>query len=693
MQSSQTLLVEIGCEELPPQSLLPLAQSLHSNVCKLLQEARLTFIDADFFASPRRLAIKVQGLACMQPDRQVEKRGPSAQVAFDNEGNPSQAALGWAKGCGINIEDAQFLETDKGKWLLYRQTITGEKTVDLLPQLLDQALAHLPISKPMRWGNSRIQFVRPVQNLLMLFGKQVVPAKLLGQEAGPFTLGHRFMGPGKIEITDANDYPKKLQEQGYVIASFTVRKAKIKQGIEQAAQALGGIADLDTSLLDEVTALVEWPVVLTARFAKQFLDVPSQALVQTMKNDQKYFPVYDRQGNLLPHFIFVSNLASKAPQQIIAGNEKVVASRLADAQFFFQADRKQPLASYLSALHQVVFQKQLGTLGDRCQRIADLSALIAEKIGADPQQAKRAGLLSKCDLMTQMVSEFPEIQGVMGMHYAHADGETQAVARAIGAQYLPRFAGDKLPQESVSCAVALAEKIDTLTGIFGIGQLPKGDKDPFALRRAAIGVNRILIEHAFDVDLKEIFSHSISLYGACLSYPHTQAQLLEFIRARLHAWYLEQSIAADTLQSVMTLALTKPLDIARRIMAVTSFRQQPECAALVQANKRVSNILNKQGITIEATGMVDPSLCQASSEQTLYQAMTALQATLTSQLQASEYTQALATLAQLRPPIDDFFEQVMVMDENQQVRENRLRLLVQLRTLFLKVADLACLQG
>lgn len=691
MSSENTFLVELGCEELPPKALKTLAQSFHDGLCTGLKEAELGFGATHIFATPRRLAVKIESLTAQQPDRHVEKRGPAIKAAFDAEGNASKAALGWARGCGIDIQKAQRLKTDKGEWLLHKQILTGTATTKLLPELVQKALTKLPIPKPMRWGSERVQFVRPVRSLVMLFGDTCIDGAILNQISGRVALGHRFMGESEITINHADDYPQMLEDKGSIIASFEARKAKICADIEKAAQELGGRADLDADLLDEVTALVEWPVVLTARFETKFLNVPAEALVQTMKGDQKYFPVYSDDGALLPHFIFVSNIASKEPQHVIVGNEKVVTPRLADAEFFFNVDRKQPLADYQAALDTVIFQKQLGTLGERSQRIANLAAFIADKIGADTTQAKRAGLLAKCDLMTQMVGEFPETQGIMGMHYARADGEAEPVARAIAEHYLPRFSGDTLPHTPVSCAVALAEKLDTLTGIFGIGQLPKGDKDPFALRRAAIGVNRILIENELTLDLKDLIAESLRLYSDKFSAETTQAQLLEFMQARLRAWYLEKDIPADTLQAVFALGSSIPLDAARRVHAVSAFRALPACEALASANKRVSNMLSKQAQEKQFT--LNTALFQEAAETVLHQQINAQTQTLAPLLANHEYTQALEELAKLQAAVDGFFEDVMVMADAQDIRENRLALLQQLRALFLKIADIAYLQS
>ncbi|MDD2343543.1 MAG: glycine--tRNA ligase subunit beta, partial [Tolumonas sp.] len=502
--ATENFLIELGTEELPPKALRKLAQAFADNFTAELDKAGLAHQGVQWFAAPRRLALKVTALADKQADKQVEKRGPAVSAAFDASGTPTPAASGWAKSNGIEVAQAERLATDKGEWLVYRANVAGQATTELLGSMVATALAGLPIPKPMRWGAKRTQFIRPVHTLCMLFGGELVTGEVLGLQSARTIRGHRFMGEAEFEISHADQYPALLLEKGKVQADYEARKAFIKAGAEAAAKQLGGIADLEDSLLEEVTSLVEWPVILTAKFEEKFLAVPAEALVYTMKGDQKYFPVYDVAGKLLPNFIFVSNIESKDPSQIIQGNERVVRPRLSDAEFFFNTDKKHTLASRLESLDTVLFQQQLGTLKDKSVRIAELSAFIAAQIGADVEHATRAGLLSKCDLMTNMVMEFTDTQGVMGMHYARHDHEAEDVAVALNEQYMPRFAGDNLPNGLVACAVAIADKLDSLAGIFGIGQAPKGDKDPFALRRAAIGTLRIIVEKQLDLDLVTI---------------------------------------------------------------------------------------------------------------------------------------------------------------------------------------------
>ncbi len=479
--TTQNFLVEIGTEELPPKALKTLATSFADNVEAELNQAGLTFDKIEWFAAPRRLAVKVLNLATQQPSKEIEKRGPAVSAAFDAEGKPTKAAEGWARGCGITVEQAERIATDKGEWLVHRAKIEGQPTKNLLNDIVANALAKLPIPKPMRWADKTVQFIRPVHTVTMLLGDELIEGEILGVVSARTIRGHRFLGEKEFEIQHADQYPKLLLEKGSVVADFNERKAEILAKSQAKATALGGVADIEESLLEEVTSLVEYPNVLAAKFEERFLAVPAEALVYTMKGDQKYFPIYDKDGKLLPHFIFVSNINPEDPTAIIEGNEKVVRPRLTDAEFFFKTDLKQKLVDRLPRLETVLFQQQLGTLKDKTDRIEQLAGEIAKQIGADEAKAKRAGLLSKCDLMTNMVFEFTDTQGVMGMHYARHDGEDEEVAVALNEQYMPRFAGDELPKSLVASAVALADKFDTLTGIFGIGQAPKGSADPFAL--------------------------------------------------------------------------------------------------------------------------------------------------------------------------------------------------------------------
>ncbi|HDN2510373.1 TPA: glycine--tRNA ligase subunit beta [Providencia rettgeri] len=688
--TQQTFLVEIGTEELPPKALRSLAESFAVNFTAELDGADIAHGAVTWFAAPRRLALKIADLAASQPDREVEKRGPAIAQAFGADGQPTKAAEGWARGCGITVDQAERLTTDKGEWLLYRAQMKGQAVSELLVDMVSRSLAKLPIPKLMRWADKDTQFVRPVHTVTLLLGSDVIDGEILGIKSARTIRGHRFMSEPEFTIDNAEQYPAILRERGKVMADYEERKAVIKADAEKAAQALGGKADLTESLLEEVASLVEWPVVLTAKFEEKFLEVPSEALVYTMKGDQKYFPVYDNAGNLMPNFIFVANIESSDPQQIISGNEKVVRPRLADAEFFFKTDRKQRLEDNLPRLETVLFQKQLGTLRDKTDRLEALAGWIAGKIGADVNHATRAGLLAKCDLMTNMVFEFTDTQGVMGMHYARHDGESEDVALAIKEQYQPRFAGDELPSTDVSAALALAEKMDTLAGIFGIGQHPKGDKDPFALRRAALGVLRIIVEKGYQLDLVEMTEEAARLYGDKLTNKDVVNDVVEFMLGRFRSWYQELGYSIDTIQAVLARRPTQPADFDARVKAVTHFRTLEEAQALAAANKRVSNILSKSDEKLSDTVLA--SVLKTPEEVKLATHVVVLQDKLAPMFAERNYQDALAELASLRDVVDEFFENVMVMDEDQAVRVNRLTLLSQLRELFLKVADISLLQ-
>lgn len=686
---TKTFLAEIGTEELPPKALKKLAVAFKDNVEQELTQAGLAFDAIEWFASPRRLAVKVLGLAKAQPSKEVEKRGPAVAAAFDAEGKPTKAAEGWARGCGISVDQAERLATDKGEWLVHRAVIEGQPTKNLLLGIISTALAKLPIPKTMRWGDKSEQFVRPVHTVTLLFGDELIEGEILGVASGKTIRGHRFLGEQEFTIENADQYPAILEQKGSVIADFERRKAIILENSQQKATALGGVADIEESLLDEVTALVEFPNVLTAKFEERFLAVPAEALVYTMKGDQKYFPIYDKAGKLLPHFIFVSNINPQDPTAIIEGNEKVVRPRLTDAEFFFKTDLKQRLEDNLPRLKTVLFQQQLGTLFDKTERIEKLSGKIAEQIGADVAKAERAGLLSKCDLMTNMVFEFTDTQGVMGMHYARHDGEDEEVAVALNEQYMPRFAGDELPHSLVACSVALADKLDTLTGIFGIGQHPKGDKDPFALRRAALGVLRIIVEKKLPLDLEKLVQESTALFADKLTNSNVVNDVVDFMLGRFRAWYQEEGIAVDVIQAVLARRPTRPADFDARVRAVAHFRTLDAAEALAAANKRVSNILAKAEGEI---GEIQVTHCVEPAEKALAENVLALQAEVQPLIAKGDYMTVLDKLANLRQPVDNFFENVMVNAEDPQLRQNRLAILKTLQGLFLQVADISLLQ-
>lgn len=687
---TKNFLAEIGTEELPPKALKKLAVAFKNNVEQELTQAGLAFDTVEWFASPRRLAVKVLGLAEAQPSKEVEKRGPAVTAAFDAEGKPTKAAEGWARGCGISVDQAERLVTDKGEWLVHRAVIEGQPTKNLLLGIISNALAKLPIPKTMRWGDKSEQFVRPVHTVTLLFGDELIEGDILGVASGRTIRGHRFLGQQEFTIDNADQYPQLLAEKGSVIADFEQRKTIIRQDAEKAAAKVGGVADIEEDLLDEVTSLVEFPVVMTAKFEERFLAVPAEALVYTMKGDQKYFPIYDQNGKLLPNFIFVSNINPQDQSSVIEGNEKVVRPRLSDAEFFFKTDLKQRLEDNLPRLKTVLFQQQLGTLFDKTERIEKLSGEIAAQIGADVAKAERAGLLSKCDLMTNMVFEFTDTQGVMGMHYARHDGEDEEVAVALNEQYMPRFAGDELPRSLVACSVALADKFDTLVGIFGIGQHPKGDKDPFALRRAALGVLRIIVEKNLPLDLVDLAQKAAALYGDKLSNANVVEDVVDFILGRFRAWYQEEGIAVDVIQAVLACRPTKPADFDARVKAVNHFRTLDAAQALAAANKRVQNILSKvDGVLPEN---IDLSLCCEPQEINLAERVLELQRELQPLFEKGDYQTVLSRLADLRESVDSFFDNVMVNAEDEKLRQNRLALLKNLRDLFFKIADISLLQ-
>ena len=687
--TTQNFLVEIGTEELPPKALKTLATSFADNVEAELNQAGLSFDKIEWFAAPRRLAVKVLNLATQQPSKEIEKRGPAVSAAFDAEGKPTKAAEGWARGCGITVEQAERISTDKGEWLVHRAKIEGQPTKNLLNDIVANALAKLPIPKPMRWADKTVQFIRPVHTVTMLLGDELIEGEILGVASARTIRGHRFLGEKEFEIQHADQYPQLLREKGSVVADFNERKAEILAKSQAKATALGGVADIEESLLEEVTSLVEYPNVLAAKFEERFLAVPAEALVYTMKGDQKYFPIYDKDGKLLPHFIFVSNINPEDPTAIIEGNEKVVRPRLTDAEFFFKTDLKQKLVDRLPRLETVLFQQQLGTLKDKTDRIEQLAGEIAKQIGADEAKAKRAGLLSKCDLMTNMVFEFTDTQGVMGMHYARHDGEDEEVAVALNEQYMPRFAGDELPKSLVASAVALADKFDTLTGIFGIGQAPKGSADPFALRRAALGALRIIVEKNLPLDLEDLVKKSAALFGEKLTNQNVVADVVDFMLGRFRAWYQDEGIAVDVIQAVLARRPTRPADFDARVRAVSHFRTLDSAEALAAANKRVSNILAKADAAI---GEINLTTCVEPAEKALAEAVLALRTEVQPLISQGDYTAVLDKLANLRAPVDSFFDNVMVNAEDPALRQNRLAILNTLQGLFLQVADISVLQ-
>jgi glycyl-tRNA synthetase beta chain len=684
--STRDFLVELGTEELPPKSLKALRDAFRDGIVAGLAKAGLAHGAVQAYAAPRRLAVRVEALIEQQPDRTLNIDGPPVKAAFDAAGNPTQAALGFAKKNGVDIAAVDR----SGEKLRVVKQIKGEAAVSVLPGIVQESLDKLPIAKRMRWGARRIEFVRPAQWLVMLFGKDVVPCEILGQQAGNASRGHRFHSPGAVSIASPADYLAALQNAN-VIADFDARRAGIRANVEALAAEKGGTPIIPEALLDEVTALVEWPVPLACTFEKRFLEVPQEALISTMQDNQKYFCLVDAQGKLLPVFITVANIASPNPEFIVAGNEKVVRPRLTDAEFFYRQDLKVPLAQRNERLKTVVFQAKLGTTYAKAERVSHLAAGIARRIGGNRDEAAQAGLLCKADLATELVGEFPELQGIAGRYYATAEKLPAEVAAALDEQYMPRFAGDKLPQTKTGAAVALADKLDTLAGIFGINQPPTGDKDPFALRRATLGALRIVIEREYDLDLGELVGDAVQLLAERLDNANTQKDVLEFIAGRYPAYFAEQGVATDTVQAALAVGTSRPLDVARRVKAVQAFRALPEAAALAAANKRVGNILAKDGGA--AAGAVDKALLVDDAEKPLAARVAALATELEPLFAGGDYTAALSKLAGLRTEIDTFFDKVMVNAEDAKVRANRLALLAQLRGLFLRTADIGLLQG
>jgi glycyl-tRNA synthetase beta chain len=681
----EDLLIELGTEELPPKALRALRDAFAAGVAQELTASRLDFGTVTAYATPRRLAVKVTDVLTQQPDQIEEKLGPALAAAFTAEGTPTQAALGFARGCGVEVAALEQLGEGKQARLMYRMLRPGKPTATLLPALVSRALDGLPIPKRMRWGANRHEFVRPVHWLVLLFGTEIVPGEVLGVAAGRHSRGHRFHAPAPIALTCPADYPGCL-ETAFVLADFDRRRARIEAGVTAAAAASGGEAILDPALLDEVTALTEWPVPLVGSFEKRFLDVPAEALIASMKGHQKYFPVQHADGHLLNRFITLANLESQDPAQVIDGNERVIRPRLTDAAFFFEQDCKQPLADRCERLRSVTFQVELGSLADKTERVIALAAWIAERIGADPALARRAALLSKCDLMTDMVGEFDELQGIMGAYYARRDGEPEEVALALREQYLPAFAGDALPTTLTGCVLGLADRIDTLVGIFGIGQPPTGSKDPFGLRRAAIGVLRILIERSLELDLRLTLDQARAGYGSLKQEPADAVRT--YILERLRAVYEDQNIPAEVFLAVMARDPATLPDFDRRVRAVDHFRRLPEAAALAAAQKRVANILAKS--QADATpAAVDPALLQEPAEQALFEALAAKRAETGPLLRQRNYMAVLSALAALQAPVDAFFDAVLVNAEDPALRANRLALLAQLRALFWEVADIA----
>ncbi len=693
MSDKRDLLFEIGTEELPPKALKKLSEALGLGITDGLKKAGLTFGEVSLYASPRRLAVKIKDLVASQSDQVQERRGPALAAAFDKDGNPTPAVKGFARSCGIEPGELEHLETPKGTWLVFRSTKTGQQTSELLPAIIEKALAGLPIPKRMRWGDSDVEFVRPVHWIVLLLDEEIVPCQILGVTSGRETLGHRFHCSERLSIKNPSVYLELLKSEGKVIADYSVRREMVREQAVNAAQTVGGEVLIDDGLLDEVTALVEWPIAVCGQFDRDFLDVPAEALISSMQDHQKYFPVKDTAGKLLPYFVTISNIESKDPSKVKEGNERVIRPRLSDADFFWNQDRKQPLEAYSSMLDSVVFQVKLGSLREKVQRVSKLAASIAEVLGANVQYAERAALLSKNDLMTQMVGEFPDLQGVMGRYYALHDGEPEAVALALDEQYMPRFAGDRLPSQPIAQALAIADKLDTLVGIFAVGLIPTGDKDPFALRRAALGVLRIIIEQKLDLDLVKLLEISIESVKDKTGdvKENLLTQIYDFMMERLRTYYHDKGVSPDLFDAVLARKPPSPLDFDQRILAILEFRKLPEAESLAAANKRIRNILKKvDGAVPDA---VNDGILVEPAEKDLANAVNALSEIVLPLLNEGDYNKAMTHLAGLRAPVDSFFDAVMVMDDDVQLRNNRLALLNQMNTLFLRVADLSRLQS
>ncbi len=681
------LLIEIGTEELPPKALKKLSEAFTNGVVAGLKEASLEASEVISYAAPRRLAVLLKNVPVKQQDQSVERKGPAKKAAFDVDGNPTKAVEGFAKSCGVTPFQLDEIETPKGTWLIFRQDVPGKATTELVPEIVSKALTKLPIPKRMRWGSSDIEFVRPVHWIVMMLGEEVINGEILGVTAGNHTRGHRFHHPEKIKLSQASDYAEQLREKGHVIASFEDRRDEVRKQAEQAAQKLGGEAHIEDSLLDEVTALIELPVAVSGSFGEEFLEVPQECLISSMQDHQKYFPVVDSNNTLMPYFITTSNIKSSNPAAVSQGNERVIRPRFADAKFFWDQDCKVKLESRREATKKIVFQQKLGTLYEKTERVAALAGYIANEIGADKQLAMRAAELSKCDLLSNMVQEFAELQGIMGGYYAKHDNEDAGVAAAMQEQYQPGFAGDVIPAGEIGKVLSLADRIDTLMGIFAIDMKPTGSKDPFSLRRAALGMLRIIIEGGLNLDLKAMLTQAANGLSSKVDATPAIGDTFAFIMERLKAYYQDQGISSDTVNAVASLSPSHPLDFDQRVKAVAEFAKMPESESLAAANKRISNILKK--VETEIPTQVDESLLNEAQEKALYGAIRAQQSIVQPLFDNGDYSTALTSLAVLREDVDNFFDNIMVMDDNIALKNNRLALLSQLRNLFLEVADLS----
>jgi glycyl-tRNA synthetase beta chain len=687
--NSKNFLVEIGAEELPPKALKTLSKAFSEGIRSGLKKAGLQFEELQSYATPRRIAVTVIGLQDQQPDQVSERRGPSVSAAFDAQGEPTRAATGFAQSCKISIDQLERLKTDKGEWLVFNSRTEGKQTETLLPDIVEQSLSDLPIPKRMRWGSSRHEFVRPVHWLVMLFGENIVPCSLLGVESGNQTRGHRFHANHALTVTSADQYADILEQQGKVIASFEQRQLKITADIEAEAKRFNATVVIDPGLLDEVTAMVEWPLALSGNFSEQYLELPEEVLVCSMITHQKFFHMVNADGKMLPKFITVANIVSNDPEVVIAGNERVIRPRLADAAFFYETDQKSTLSQQRERLKGIVFQNQLGSVFEKTERIAKLACFIAEQLKLDTTNVRRAGELCKSDLVTDMVSEFAELQGLMGYFYANQEGLDSAVADALNEQYLPSFSGGPLPQTAVGSVLSIADKIDTLVGIFGINKPPSGTRDPFGLRRSSLGILRILVESRLDLNLRDCLQYALGLYPTLPAGDQVVDQVFQYMLERFKVWYHDKGVPVEVFTAVCALDISHPIDIDRRIDAVNQFRAIDGAIDLSAANKRVANILAKQ--SLDSSEKLDQSLLEQGAETTLAHAIATKRAQVTPFIENADYFQALNALVELRTPVDQFFDDVMVMCDDLAVRNNRMILLADLRSLFLQVADISLL--
>jgi glycyl-tRNA synthetase beta chain len=691
--SRKDFLFELGTEELPPKSLFTLARALAEGIEKGLASAAIAHGGLEWFATPRRLAVRVHAMADRQPDQEIKRQGPAVANAFDAAGQPTKAAAGFAASCGVSVDQLQQVDGPKGRVLMFAGTRKGEPTSELLPDIVRAALDALPIAKRMRWGAGDAEFVRPVHWVVMLLGTTVVECEILGIAAGKHSHGHRFHAPQPLPIASPAKYVEALLK-AHVVADVAERRERIRSGAIALAQASGGQAVIEDTLLDEVTALVEWPVPLVGRFDERYLELPQEVPIATMQDHQRYFPVRDAQGKLRNDFIAVANIESRAPAKVRDGNERVVRPRLADAAFFWDTDRRQRLESRRALLKTVTFQARLGSLHDKSERVGRLAVRIAESMGAESDLARRAAELSKCDLLTLMVGEFPELQGLMGKYYAQHDGEPAEVAAALEEQYWPRFAGDRVPETRTGIALALADKLDTLAGIFAIGQKPTGTRDPFGLRRAALGVLRTILERQLDLDLRQLIETAVAAQPVEKT-PTTPEEVWTYVVERLRASYLEgdagRAVTTEMFDAVLASRTQSILDIDLRLRALERFLKMSEAESLAAANKRIANILRKA--PGDLTGAVDTSRLQEDAERQLFEHVISMERAVNPLFARRDYAQALTQLATLRDDVDRFFDKVMVMAEDADVRANRLGLLLRLRGLFLQFADLSRLPG